>query len=59
MISSYPVTPSEKRAPEARERAITFEWIDLPVGPHPLPEWLLGAAVRWLDGYANSPDLRG
>jgi hypothetical protein len=44
--------------PELRERAgLSFGWVDLPVGPQPLPEWLLGAEVRWNDGYANAPDL--
>lgn len=47
---------SETRAPVGA-RETTFEWVDLPVGPQPLPEWLLGAKVRWMDGYANSPDL--
>lgn len=36
---------------------ISFEIVDLPVGKQPLPEWLLGAKVRWNEGYANSPDL--
>ncbi|GAB6842322.1 hypothetical protein HNR00_003531 [Methylorubrum rhodinum] len=36
---------------------IAFDWVELPVGPQPLPEWLLGATVRWNEGYANAPDL--
>lgn len=41
------------------ERAApSYEWIDLPVGPQPLPAWLKDARCDWHEGYANGPDLR-
>ncbi len=36
---------------------VTFEWVEPPADPKPLPEWLLGAYVRWNDGFVNSPEL--
>lgn len=35
----------------------TFEWVDLPIGPQPLPDWLIGARARWNNGFANAPDV--
>jgi hypothetical protein len=35
----------------------TWEEIDRPVGPHPLPAWIRGAHVNWMDGYGNSPHV--
>lgn len=35
----------------------TYEWVDLPVGPQPIPSWIKGARVSWMDGYGNSPSL--
>lgn len=34
-----------------------FEWIDLPVGPQPLPRWCTGVAVEWSIGYGNIPGI--
>lgn len=33
----------------------TYEWVDLPVGPQPIPEWACGLTISWMDGYMNAP----
>lgn len=35
----------------------SFEWIDLPVGPQPIPAWCADLAVDWHEGYGNPPDF--
>ena len=35
----------------------TWEWVDLPVGPQPLPHWAKGLEIRWMDEYVNSPSF--
>lgn len=35
----------------------TFEWVDLPVGPQPIPAWARGLTIHWMDKYANPPHL--
>jgi len=35
----------------------TFEIIDLPAGPQPLPRWVKGLHVNWMDGWSNAPHL--
>lgn len=32
-----------------------WEWVDMPVGPQPLPPWARGLKVNWMIGYCNSP----
>jgi len=34
-----------------------YEWVDLPIGPQPLPEWCTGAQIEWSDGYGNIPGV--
>lgn len=34
-----------------------YEWVELPVGPQPLPAWCTGVAVAWSDGYGNIPGI--
>lgn len=36
-------------------REPTFEWVDLPVGPQPLPAWARGLHVDFMIGYGNAP----
>lgn len=38
-----------------RGAAPTYEWVDVPVGPQPLPAWARGLKIHWMDGYANAP----
>lgn len=33
----------------------SFEWVDVPVGPQPMPPWAKGLEIRWMDGYGNPP----
>lgn len=33
----------------------TWEWVDLPVGPQPIPAWAKGFHVDFMMGYGNSP----
>lgn len=33
----------------------TYEWVDLPVGPQPIPAWAKGLHINWLDQYENEP----
>lgn len=33
----------------------TWEWVELPVGPQPMPHWAKGLKVEWMDGYMNAP----
>src|ERR1700733_608962 len=35
----------------------TYEFIDMPVGPQPIPEWVRDMAVDWVDQYSNPPRL--
>ena len=28
----------------------SYEWIDLPVGPQPLPDWCNGLHINWMEG---------
>lgn len=35
-----------------------WRFVDRPVGPQPLPDWVKGAAVNWHDDYSNSPSVR-
>lgn len=39
-------------------RPLDFEWLDLPEGRQPLPDWLVGAHVEWMENYGNAPTLR-
>lgn len=34
-----------------------YEWVELPVGPQPLPKWCTGLEIGWSDGYGNLPDI--
>lgn len=34
-----------------------YEWVELPVGPQPLPDWCKGVAVGWSEGYGNIPGI--
>lgn len=34
-----------------------YEWIELPVGPQPLPDWCKGVQVGWHEGYGNIPGI--
>lgn len=34
-----------------------YEWVDLPVGPQPLPKWCTGLVVGWSEGYGNIPGV--
>lgn len=34
-----------------------FEWVDLPVGRKPIPDWVKGARIDWMDGWSNPPAL--
>lgn len=36
----------------------SYEWVDLPEGPQPLPEWLKDARVEWAEGFGNAPMLK-
>ena len=36
----------------------SYEWVDLPVGPQPIPAWAKGLKVEWLEGYGNPPGIR-
>ncbi len=36
----------------------TWEPVDLPTGRHPLPAWVCGAHVDWMNGACNAPDVR-
>lgn len=35
----------------------TWHFVDLPVGPQPLPNWVLDARVHWYDTYSNPPKI--
>ena len=35
----------------------TYEWVDLPVGPQPIPDWARGIHIDWMEGYSNPPGL--
>lgn len=37
-----------------------YKWsiIDRPVGPQPLPSWLKGVHINWMDGYCNAPTFK-
>ena len=34
-----------------------YEWVELPVGPQPLPKWCTGVAVGWSEGYGAIPGI--
>lgn len=34
-----------------------WSFIDLPVGPQPVPKWALGLHIHWMDGFGNSPSF--
>lgn len=36
----------------------SWELVELPNGPQPLPAWALDLAIWWGDGYGNSPDCK-
>lgn len=36
-------------------RPDSYEWVDLPVGPQPIPTWCRGLTIDWMDGWANPP----
>ncbi|NEV75606.1 hypothetical protein DYI24_00745 [Rhodopseudomonas sp. BR0C11] len=36
----------------------SFEWIERPVGPQPIPKWCTGAVIDWIDGYSNAPAMK-
>ncbi len=36
-------------------REPTYEWVEAPVGPQPIPAWAKGLTIHWMDGYANEP----
>lgn len=38
-----------------RQAMPTFEWVDLPVGPQPLPDWAKGLRINWMDRYHCAP----
>lgn len=48
---------SDEQTGAARLRADVTDWtmVDIPVGPQPIPSWVTGMAVRWMDGYGNNP----
>lgn len=35
-----------------------WHFVDMPVGPQPIPAWAKGLHVDWMMGYGNPPDLR-
>lgn len=35
-----------------------WHFIDMPVGPQPIPTWCKGLHVDWMMGYGNPPELR-
>lgn len=41
----------------AERKPLEFEWLPLPEGRQPLPDWLIGAHVEWMDRYANAPGV--
>lgn len=42
----------------AERKPLTFEWLTLPEGRQPLPDWIIGAHVEWMENYSNPPKLR-
>lgn len=46
MLTTERIRPSE-----------SYVWVDLPVGPQPLPGWCTGLKVEWSDGYGNIPTI--
>lgn len=36
----------------------SFEFIDRPVGPQPLPEWVIDAKIDWMEQFGNPPKVR-
>ena len=36
-------------------RSDTWEFVNLPEGPRPIPAWAKDLAVNWYDGYGNHP----
>lgn len=36
----------------------SYEWVERPVGPQPLPAWCTGLEIGWADGYGNIPGIR-
>ena len=44
-----------ERKPDRRPDS--YEWVDLPVGPQPIPDWCTGLAIGWADGYGNIPGV--
>lgn len=35
----------------------TWRLIERPVGPQPIPDWVSGARIEWLDQYSNPPSV--
>jgi hypothetical protein len=35
----------------------TYEWLELPEGPQPIPGFVRGARIEWSDGFGNAPSL--
>lgn len=35
----------------------SFVMIERPTGPQPLPDWLLGAHINWMDEWGNAPRI--
>ena len=33
----------------------SYEWVDVPAGPQPLPDWVCGLHISWMEGYSNPP----
>lgn len=51
---------SHDREGPGRDRPVRqqCEWVNLPVGRQPLPEWVKGLHVDWADLYVNPPGIR-
>ncbi len=44
--------------PITERKPLDFEWLPLPEGRQPLPDWLIGAHVDWMERYCNPPAVR-
>lgn len=51
------VVSKEQAAVISHGRDRSYEWIEMPVGPRPLPRWVRGMHVDWMLEYENSPRI--
>lgn len=47
-----------KAVPKPPEKYPQWCWIDLPVGPQPLPDWFKGLHIDWMEQWSNRPNYR-